>query len=104
MSNPIIDLSSLDYDARVASILTAGEPAIRSAVAKLSSARRRPERTGGGRKRSDAARCPQCSQDTLKTIKARGKCRGCGWSETQQSSETAANTTATQTIANKGDL
>lgn len=100
----MIDLSGLDHDARVASILTAGEPAIRSAVAKLSSAKRRPERTGGGRKRSNAPRCPRCSQDTLATIATRGKCRGCGWAQTQKSLETAANTTATETLANKGDL
>jgi ribosomal protein L37AE/L43A len=104
MSNTIIDLSSLDHEGRVASVLTAGEPAIRSAIAKLSSARRKTVSRAGGRKRSDAPRCPRCSQDTLATIATRGKCRGCGWAQTQQSSNTAANTTATEPLANKGHL
>ncbi len=75
----ILDLSPLDYEDRVASILTAGEPAIRSAVAKLNSARKTTVQRNGGRRKSDAPRCPQCGQDTLKTIEVRGKCRGCGW-------------------------
>ena len=57
---------------------TATESAVRSAIGKLSSARRVNPSHGGGRPRTDAPRCPQCAAMTVTRAKARRKC-SCGW-------------------------
>jgi hypothetical protein len=79
----MINLSDLSHDEKVAAILTAGEAAIRSAIGKLTSAKRISIGRNGGRKRGPGDRCPKCSHDTLATIATRGKCRGCGWTKEQ---------------------
>jgi hypothetical protein len=81
----MINLSDLPHEAQVTAILTASEAAIRSAVAKLSSASRTTIGRKGGRKRGQSERCPECSKDTLATIAIRGKCRGCGWTKPAES-------------------
>jgi hypothetical protein len=83
-----MNLSDLPHEAQVTAILTASEAAIRSAVGRMNSARRATIGRNGGRKRGQSERCPQCGKDTLATITARGKCRGCGWAPNKQQETT----------------